>query len=168
MSPPRTQQCARIEAHKASILSALADTTPMGAMIDSELSAVVGEALRFLAPALTELRQAGMIDCREVWHPGRLPFMCYWRAEPVAQADSATPPHRTRDKGRDERRHLHVTAKPGRPKGVRAVCDDGLVVPEKRASVRTCLCCRREFISQGFHNRLCTTCRAKSVGPYDL
>lgn len=33
---------------------------------------------------------------------------------------------------------------------------------------RACLCCGKSFASQGPHNRLCSTCRAKSVGPYDL
>lgn len=45
-------------------------------------------------------------------------------------------------------------------------CADGLEPKVKRA--RVCLCCNRTFNSEGAHNRLCTTCRAKSVGPYDI
>jgi len=34
--------------------------------------------------------------------------------------------------------------------------------------VRKCLCCGREFTSEGAHNRLCGVCRSKSVSPYEL
>ncbi len=54
------------------------------------------------------------------------------------------------------------------PKALSAGCSEGLAVPEKRAKVRACLRCSREFLSQGAHNRLCATCRAKSVSPYAL
>lgn len=29
---------------------------------------------------------------------------------------------------------------------------------------RACLCCRKVFVSEGSHNRLCSYCRQKSVG----
>jgi hypothetical protein len=33
---------------------------------------------------------------------------------------------------------------------------------------RNCLCCNKAFLSAHAGNRLCTTCRTKSVGPFDL
>ncbi len=42
----------------------------------------------------------------------------------------------------------------------------GAAVPIKR--VRPCLCCGRQFNSDGPHNRLCGSCRLKSVSPYEL
>lgn len=33
---------------------------------------------------------------------------------------------------------------------------------------RLCMCCGKTFLSEGAHNRLCTTCRALSVSPYAL
>lgn len=47
-------------------------------------------------------------------------------------------------------------------------CSDGLRAPVRTAKVRKCLCCPREFVSEGPHHRLCPTCRAKSTQPYDL
>lgn len=35
-----------------------------------------------------------------------------------------------------------------------------------RKTVRPCLCCQREFQSEGIHNRLCDTCR-RSGGEYN-
>lgn len=34
-----------------------------------------------------------------------------------------------------------------------------------RKTVRPCLCCRREFQSEGIHNRLCDVCRRAGDGP---
>lgn len=37
-----------------------------------------------------------------------------------------------------------------------------------RGTVRPCLCCRRPFLSEGAHNRLCDPCRRKGsdISPY--
>jgi hypothetical protein len=35
-------------------------------------------------------------------------------------------------------------------------------------TTRPCLCCNKLFPSEGPHNRLCGTCRTKSLSPYDL
>lgn len=38
----------------------------------------------------------------------------------------------------------------------------------KPGTVRPCLCCRKDFLSEGAHNRLCNRCRALGDGgPYD-
>lgn len=159
------------------IVSGLAGTSPMHPLRDSELASLVGVGMRFLAPALVELHRDGHVANRDVWPPGELPYKCYWRvAADVApvprQTERAISPYTPRDKGRDERRSRTVAQASSLPedagKGACATCGDGLAVPEKRARVRTCMCCRREFLSQGPHNRLCTPCRGKSVGPYDL
>lgn len=88
------------------------------------------------------------------------------------QTERAISPYTPRDKGRDERHSRPVAQASSLPepagRDACATCNDGLAVPEKCARVRTCMCCRREFLSQGPHNRLCTPCRGKSVGPYDL
>ncbi|MFN3973443.1 MAG: hypothetical protein ACK4L4_19165 [Gemmobacter sp.] len=34
-----------------------------------------------------------------------------------------------------------------------------------RRGPRPCLCCRREFVSEGAHNRLCGNCRHADAGP---
>lgn len=34
----------------------------------------------------------------------------------------------------------------------------------KRPQVRCCMRCRAEFESEGFHNRMCTSCRANASG----
>lgn len=33
---------------------------------------------------------------------------------------------------------------------------------------RACMCCGREFLSEGAHNRLCSSCRNKSTSPFDV
>lgn len=33
---------------------------------------------------------------------------------------------------------------------------------------RACLCCRRPFMSDGAHNRLCSSCRSKDKTPFDF
>ena len=73
-----------------------------------------------------------------------------------ADTEVSDAPYSPRDKARAERKRRE------------AKCNDGLAVPEKRGNVRACLCCKKSFLTQGAHNRLCTTCRVKSVGPYDL
>lgn len=35
---------------------------------------------------------------------------------------------------------------------------------DRQKSSRACLCCRRKFMSEGIHNRLCADCRAKDGG----
>lgn len=37
-----------------------------------------------------------------------------------------------------------------------------------RAHPRPCLCCQREFRSEGAHNRLCDTCRRIDASPFEL
>lgn len=37
---------------------------------------------------------------------------------------------------------------------------------EKKKTTRPCMCCRREFTSEGSHNRLCSFCRPKNTSPY--
>lgn len=39
--------------------------------------------------------------------------------------------------------------------------DELAKLPEaRRPRARACMCCRRDFISEGIHNRLCNGCRA--------
>jgi hypothetical protein len=43
--------------------------------------------------------------------------------------------------------------------------------PEHRAierghTMRACMCCRADFVSSGFGNRLCGSCRVRSPSPY--
>ena len=38
--------------------------------------------------------------------------------------------------------------------------------PPKQMKQRRCLCCNAAFISEGFGNRLCASCRQSSVSPY--
>ena len=40
--------------------------------------------------------------------------------------------------------------------------------PKSCSRTRPCLCCGKSFTSDGPHNRLCNTCRTKSVSPYAL
>ena len=40
--------------------------------------------------------------------------------------------------------------------------------PKSCSRTRPCLCCGKSFASDGPHNRLCSTCRTKSVSPYEL
>lgn len=42
----------------------------------------------------------------------------------------------------------------------------GRLKPATRPGLRKCLCCGRDFMSEGAHNRLCLTCRQKDVSPY--
>ncbi len=48
----------------------------------------------------------------------------------------------------------------------RRVCTLGLGKNQKPKSLRACMCCRTEFLSEGPHNRLCGRCRTKDVGPF--
>ena len=41
-----------------------------------------------------------------------------------------------------------------------------IVVATPKTKKRSCMCCHREFSSDGPHHRLCTTCRQKSYSPY--
>ena len=41
-----------------------------------------------------------------------------------------------------------------------------LKLKPKKVANRTCLCCRKPFVSEGAHNRLCGDCRTRSVSPY--
>jgi hypothetical protein len=53
----------------------------------------------------------------------------------------------------------------------REIADDWLTIelaklPEAiRPKVRSCMRCRDDFESEGFHNRMCTTCRNAAGGP---
>ena len=38
--------------------------------------------------------------------------------------------------------------------------------PPKQMKPRRCLCCNAAFVSEGFGNRLCQSCRGASVSPY--
>jgi DNA-directed RNA polymerase specialized sigma24 family protein len=41
---------------------------------------------------------------------------------------------------------------------------------KREKTLRSCLCCRRHFLSEGAHNRMCDTCRRRSDSqrnPYD-
>lgn len=64
-------------------------------------------------------------------------------------------PH-TSIKSRIETLARHAAAPPAPP------------APADTRKVRKCLCCGREFNSDGPHNRLCGPCRSKSVSPYEL
>lgn len=54
---------------------------------------------------------------------------------------------------------------PSQMLGQRAHIKEGGVGERKP---RNCLCCGREFLSAHSGNRLCSSCRTKSVGPFDL
>ena len=41
-----------------------------------------------------------------------------------------------------------------------------LKLKPKKVANRSCLCCRKPFVSEGAHNRLCGDCRTRSVSPY--
>lgn len=42
----------------------------------------------------------------------------------------------------------------------------GKLKPATRPGLRKCLCCKRDFMSEGAHNRLCSRCRTRDVSPY--
>ncbi len=41
-----------------------------------------------------------------------------------------------------------------------------LQLKPKRLANRHCLCCRKPFVSEGAHNRLCGDCRTRNISPY--
>lgn len=134
------------------IVSALAGTSPMYPLRDSELTNLVGIGMRFLAPALVELHGEGHVANRDVWPPGELPYKCYWLTAPVAPASSLPD-----DAGKD----ACATASAKKSAYEQRI-------PRLATTQRKCLCCGKPFSSQGPHNRLCASCRLKSAGPYDL
>ncbi len=93
-----------------------------------------------------------------------------------ADKEVAMPPYRPRDKDRAERKPRPVApaASPAPPVRKDAGRDAGATsgyvqrIPRLATTQRACLCCGKPFASQGAHNRLCTSCRARRVGPYDL
>ena len=43
------------------------------------------------------------------------------------------------------------------------------VAPKPMLRPRPCMCCRKEFDSEGNHNRLCCDCKSKrSINPYEI
>lgn len=43
------------------------------------------------------------------------------------------------------------------------------VAPKPMLRPRPCMCCRKEFDSEGNHNRLCCDCKSKrSINPYEV
>ena len=43
------------------------------------------------------------------------------------------------------------------------------VAPKPMLNPRPCMCCRKEFDSEGNHNRLCCDCKSKrSINPYEV
>lgn len=152
------------------IVSALAGTSPMHPLRDSELTNLVGIGMRFLAPALVELHGEGHVANRDVWPPGELPYKVYY----LARQDDISP-YRPRDKGRDERvvaglRPAH-TQDAGKDACATACAKKSAYesrIPRLATTQRNCLCCGKPFSSQGPHNRLYASCRLKSAGPYDL
>lgn len=58
-----------------------------------------------------------------------------------------------------------VKAKPCHPPRPKPIAQ-GVSMPAVQQ--RPCLCCRRPFFSQGPHNRLCMTCRGKSISPFAI
>lgn len=42
----------------------------------------------------------------------------------------------------------------------------GLGPGQQQKTKRNCMCCQKEFLSDGPHNRLCTRCRSKDSGPF--
>lgn len=139
------------------IVSGLAGTSPMHPLRDSELASLVGVGMRFLAPALVELHRDGHVANRDVWPPGELPYKCYWLIAPVAPVSSLPPAPRPKPAGRDA-----CATAPAQKSAYEQR------IPRLATTPRKCLCCGKPFASQGPHNRLCTPCRGKSVGPYDL
>lgn len=57
----------------------------------------------------------------------------------------------------------------GQPAAPRPAKADAPPLPRRQrgTTVRKCLCCQQPFNSEGPMNRLCGTCRTRSVGPYD-
>ena len=41
-----------------------------------------------------------------------------------------------------------------------------LKLKQKKVANRSCLCCRKPFVSEGAHNRLCGDCRTRNISPY--
>jgi hypothetical protein len=60
-------------------------------------------------------------------------------------------------------RAIHKNQKPPRVQA-------GLhVAPKPMLRPRPCMCCRKEFDSEGNHNRLCCDCKSKrSINPYEV
>jgi len=99
------------------------------------------------------------------------------RALNVAAQSEQRSPYAPIDKDRDERHSRPVTPASSLPEDAgRDACATASAktsayeqrIPRLATTQRQCLCCGKPFASQGPHNRLCSTCRAKSVGPYDL
>ena len=40
------------------------------------------------------------------------------------------------------------------------------IIRAARVVTRPCLCCRASFVSEGPHNRMCTSCRSSASDPY--